>query len=63
MYEVAEDFYAKLIPQARALAARAASRGRPDAARAVNAAIDAVLARPEHAWFTAEQAKHAPPGR
>jgi hypothetical protein len=50
MYEVAERFYMELIPAARELVAEAAARGHASAAIA-EAAIDAVLARPEHAWF------------
>jgi len=51
MYEVAERFYMQLIPQARELADHAAAAGYAAQARAVNAVIDEVLARPEHAWF------------
>jgi hypothetical protein len=54
MYEVAERFYEKLIPEARALAAKAEADGRKPQADAVNAVIDAVLARPEHAWARGE---------
>lgn len=50
MYEVAERFYMELIPQAQELAAHAADEGRADEAAAVNAVIDEILARPEHAW-------------
>jgi hypothetical protein len=50
MYEVAERFYMELIPAAREIAADAAAHGHAQAATA-QAAIDAVLARPEHAWF------------
>jgi hypothetical protein len=53
MYEVAERFYMELIPQAREMADHAASGGRGSAARAVNAVIDEILARPEHIWFEA----------
>ncbi len=59
MFEVAEDFYVKLIPQAREIAAHAAARGEKAKADAVNAVIERILARPEHAWFQAEQAKPA----
>jgi hypothetical protein len=52
MYEVAERFYMELIPQARELAAHAAEEGRGEQADAVNAVIDEILARPEHAWRT-----------
>jgi hypothetical protein len=51
MYEGAERFYVELVPEARHLAAEAATRGQAAAARAVNQAIDGILARPEHAWF------------
>ncbi len=50
MYEVAERFYIELIPQAREIAAHAAEEGRQAEADAVNAVIDEILARPEHAW-------------
>jgi hypothetical protein len=61
MFEVAERFYMKLIPEARAITAAAARTGRAAGARAADAAIDAVLARPEHQWFTkgAEQQAEA----
>jgi hydroxylamine dehydrogenase len=57
MYEVAEAFYTKLIPQARALAREAEQQGKKGQAALVNAAIDKVLARPEHAW--ASEPAHA----
>jgi hypothetical protein len=47
MYEVAERFYMEFIPQAREMADHAGGGART----AVNNAIDAVLSRPEHAWF------------
>jgi hydroxylamine dehydrogenase len=50
MFEVADRFYMKLIPQARELTRHAAENGKGDAARAVDAVIDEILARPEHAW-------------
>jgi len=46
MYEVADRFYMGLIPQAREIA----EHGSPEQAAAVNAVIDEILARPEHAW-------------
>jgi hypothetical protein len=46
MYEVANRFYVSFIPEARALARTA---GGPAGAK-VNAVIDGILARPEHAW-------------
>ncbi|MFN3486974.1 MAG: multiheme c-type cytochrome, partial [Planctomycetota bacterium] len=51
-YEVAERFYQQLIPQAREIAARAEAEGKKQAAQAVRARIDSILARPEHRWFT-----------
>jgi hydroxylamine dehydrogenase len=50
MYEVADRFYTKFIPQARELAKRAEESGKKAEAQAVNAVIDEILARPEHAW-------------
>jgi hypothetical protein len=47
MYEVADRFYMQLIPQARELAEHAP----PAAGAAVNAVIDGILSRPEHAWI------------
>ncbi|MEE8526264.1 MAG: multiheme c-type cytochrome [Thermoanaerobaculia bacterium] len=51
MYEVAERFYMKLIPQAEEIVDHAAGDGRRTQALAVQAVIDDILARPEHAWF------------
>ncbi len=51
MYEVAERFYQELIPQARELADHAEEEGNADAANAVRAVIDGILARPEHRWL------------
>jgi hypothetical protein len=51
MYEVAERFYMELIPQVREITQHATATGRRSAANAVNAVIDEILARPEHAWF------------
>jgi len=50
MFEVAERFYQGLVPQAREIARHAAGAGKAEQARAVEAVIDAILARPEHAW-------------
>ena len=50
MYEVAERFYMALIPEAREIAAHAAAQGKTAQAQAVNAVIDGILSRPEHAW-------------
>lgn len=59
MYEVAQDFYEKVIPEAREIVARAAARGQVAQARAVEAVLDGILARPEHAWYLDEKAKQA----
>ncbi len=68
MYEVAERFYQKLIPQARELAHQADEEGKKTEAEAVRKAIDDILARPEHKWYeqnkvkpTAAAASSAPP--
>jgi hydroxylamine dehydrogenase len=60
MYEVAEDFYVKLVPQARALAHAAARRGEKAKADAVLAVVDRILARPEHAWAASAPPAAAP---
>jgi len=49
MYEVAERFYQELIPEARELAQHTADDGEEAKAQAVNAVIDAILSRKEHA--------------
>ena len=51
MFEVAERFYMKLIPEARAVTAAAARGGKAPAARAADATIDEILRRPEHQWL------------
>ena len=51
MYEVAERFYMELIPQAREMAEEARHHGNGAGASKVEAVIDGILARPEHAWF------------
>lgn len=56
MYEVAERFYIELIPQAREIAEHAIEKGKEAQGKAVLEVIDAVLARPEHAWFEKEKA-------
>jgi hypothetical protein len=50
MFEVAEAFYMELIPQAREITRHAAATDKAAQATAVDAVIDAILARPEHAW-------------
>jgi hypothetical protein len=52
-----------VIPEARELAAKAAAEGRKGQADAVNAVIDSILARPEHAWYLAEKAAGAVPAK
>ena len=59
MFEVAERFYMELIPQARELTAHAAATGREQQAAAVQQVIEAILARPEHRWFTDGAEEHA----
>jgi hypothetical protein len=51
MFEVADRFYQHLIPQAREIAHKAVGEGKKDQAKAVLDVIDAILQRPEHAWF------------
>ena len=58
MYEVAERFYTELIPQAREITHHAAEAGQAKEAAAVNAVIDAILARPEHIWQRSAKAQH-----
>ncbi|HZZ84702.1 MAG TPA: multiheme c-type cytochrome [Anaeromyxobacteraceae bacterium] len=54
MFEVAERFYHALVPEAREIARAAAERGKKPQADAVNAVIDGILRRPEHAWYLQE---------
>jgi len=51
MFEVAERFYMKLIPQAREIIKHAAESGKAEQSKAAQAVLDAVLARPEHIWL------------
>lgn len=55
MFEVAERFYDKLIPEARELAQHAEDEGKSTEAEAVRGVIDEILARPEHEWYQAER--------
>ena len=55
MFEVSERFYQHLIPEAREITKRAREQGKVKEAQAVDAVIDEILSRPEHAW-----AKSAP---
>ncbi len=50
MFEVAERFYMKLIPQAREITKHAAESGKGEQSASVNAVIDEILSRPEHQW-------------
>ena len=50
-FEVAEKFYADLIPEAREIARKAAEAGKKTEAANVEKVIDEILARPEHQWF------------
>ncbi len=50
MFEVADRFYMHLIPQAQEIAQQAEEQGKTEAANAVQAVIDGILARPEHRW-------------
>jgi hypothetical protein len=59
MYEVADRFYQKLIPQAREVAEHAARDGREDAAKSVIQLIDQILDRPEHQWLERQKLKVA----
>jgi hypothetical protein len=45
MFEVADRFYVHFIPEAREITHAARANG-----KAADAVIDAILARPEHAW-------------
>ncbi len=50
LFEVADRFYTKLIPQARGILQQAAKEGKKAQAEAVRTVIDGILQRPEHAW-------------
>ncbi len=54
MYEVAERFYQKLIPQAREICKHAEAEGKKTQAKAVLDVIDGILNRPEHQWYEKE---------
>ena len=60
MYEVAEDFYQKLVPEARELIDQAEKQGKVAQAKAAGAVLDGILARPEHAWYLKQRAELAP---
>ena len=50
MFEAAERFYVEFVPQAEHLIAKAAAEGKQKEADAVNAVLQEILSRPEHAW-------------
>lgn len=56
MYEVADRFYMKLIPQAREILHRAEGADLKNQADGVRKVIDGILTRPEHAWFEKDRA-------
>jgi hypothetical protein len=51
MYEVAERFYERLIPQAREIAHKAIAEGKQEQGKAVLDTIESILKRPEHQWY------------
>jgi len=57
MFEVAEDFYQKLVPEARALIEEGRKAGKTQQAKAAADVLDGILARPEHAWYLEQRAK------
>ena len=59
MFEVADRFYQELIPEARELAAHARDKGQTAEADAVEQTIQAILDRPEHAWYEMKPAAKA----
>ncbi len=55
LYEVAKHWYSKFIPELRELVDESVGSGDParvEGGRRLAAALDELLARPEHAWFT-----------
>ncbi len=60
LYEVAKAWYTKFIPELREIAGAnldSPDAGRAAAARKLQAAIEANLARPEHAWFAGKMSQ------
>jgi hypothetical protein len=57
MYEVADRFYMKFIPQAREICQHAEADGKKEQADKVRGVIAGVLKRPEHAWFEKDALK------
>jgi len=60
MFEVGEDFYQKLLPEAEEILDKARADGKTVQADAVQAVIDEVLARPEHSWMGKELSESGP---
>lgn len=56
MYEVADRFYMKMLPEVRELIHQAEIAGKTAEAQAVRAVVDGILARPEHVWFQGARA-------
>ncbi|MBF0348888.1 MAG: hydroxylamine oxidoreductase [Magnetococcales bacterium] len=50
-HDISQLFYTRFVPQAETLIAQARSAGKTEAAAEVAKVLDAILARPEHAWF------------
>lgn len=57
MFEVAERFYQKLIPQAREIAHQAEEGGDKSAGDAVRAVVNELLSHPEHQWYEEQKGK------
>jgi len=60
LYEVAKHWYQKFIPELREIAKvnmRSEDKNKVEGARKLQTAIDELLARPEHSWYTG----HLPP--
>jgi hypothetical protein len=57
MFEVADRFYMKFIPQAREVTHQATMKGKRGEALKVDALINQILARPEHKWLEGSEAE------
>ena len=51
MYEVADRFYMSFVPEVREIVRKAEESGKKEQAAKISALLDAILSRPEHAWF------------
>jgi hypothetical protein len=60
MYEVAERFYQRLIPQAREIAHKAVAEGKKEQGETVLGVIGSILKRPEHQWYEKERSAKSP---